>query len=104
MLGELNRLRDPKTDDRDDPSNLLDNTSGGKQILNRFKAAGSSRDRRLLLLGNGKKGGERMELDEIGVSRAILERFARMGPVFGGLLLSGEKVARLLLDRLGSRR
>jgi ribulose 1,5-bisphosphate synthetase/thiazole synthase len=45
-----------------------------------------------------------MELDEIGVSRAIFERFARMGPVFGGLLLSGEKVARLLLDRLGSRR
>jgi hypothetical protein len=41
LLGELNRLRDPASDDRDDPSNLLDNTSGGKQIQKWFKAAGS---------------------------------------------------------------
>jgi len=32
LLGELDRLRDPATKDRDDPSNLLGNTSGGKQI------------------------------------------------------------------------
>jgi hypothetical protein len=57
LLGELNRLRDPKTDDRDDPSNLLDNTSGGKQILNRFKAAGSSGDRWLFRLATEKESG-----------------------------------------------
>jgi hypothetical protein len=47
LLGELNRLRDPETDDRDDPSNLLDNTSGGKRIRKEIKAAGSSGNRRL---------------------------------------------------------
>jgi hypothetical protein len=36
LLGELDRLRDPERKIRDDPSNLLDNTSGGKQIPKRF--------------------------------------------------------------------
>jgi hypothetical protein len=32
LLGELNRLRDPETDNREDPLNLLGNASAGKQI------------------------------------------------------------------------
>jgi hypothetical protein len=42
LLGELDRLRNPEAYDWDDPLNLLDNASGGKQILGRFKAAGFS--------------------------------------------------------------
>jgi hypothetical protein len=51
LLGELNRLRDPEVDDRDDPSNLLDNSSGGKRIRKESKAAGSFGNRRLFLFG-----------------------------------------------------
>jgi hypothetical protein len=32
LLGELNRLRIPETDNREDPLNLLGNASAGKQI------------------------------------------------------------------------
>jgi hypothetical protein len=42
LLGELRRLRDPGTEDRDDPLNLLDNASGGKQISRGVEAASSS--------------------------------------------------------------
>jgi len=38
LLGELNRLRDPETDERDDPSNLLDNSSGGKRIRKKIQS------------------------------------------------------------------
>ena len=51
LLGELNRLRDPEVDNRDDPSNLLDNSSGGKRIRKEFKAAGSGKSTVFLFLG-----------------------------------------------------
>jgi hypothetical protein len=50
LLGELDRLRDPEIDSRDDPSNLLDNSSGGKQIK-KVPRPPVTVDRRLFLLG-----------------------------------------------------
>ena len=36
-----------------------------------------------------------------GMAVAALDQLPRMGPIFGGMLLSGEKVARLVIEKLG---
>jgi hypothetical protein len=59
LLGELNRLRDPETDDWDDPSNLLDNSSGGKRIRKEFKAAGSGEIDGFFIYGAQISAGQR---------------------------------------------
>ena len=74
MLGELNRLRIPEGDNRDDPLNLLGNASAKKQIQRRLKAAGSSVNRRLVF-GYWWQGSN---YKEVYVVPAILGSFASL--------------------------
>jgi thiamine thiazole synthase len=38
-----------------------------------------------------------------GMSVAALHNTPRMGPIFGGMLLSGRKVAQLIIEKLGKK-
>lgn len=38
-----------------------------------------------------------------GMAVAAIDRLPRMGPIFGGMLLSGEKVAKLVIEKLKSK-